>query len=90
MEIRREARRSPSYASVYINDVQLQMTQWDLRLILGTLETLPTPDSPMAVINEIGDVRMSPQLAKKLVGFMAIQLEDYERRFGPIPGDQPT
>jgi hypothetical protein len=36
-------------------------------------------------VNITGDVRMSPQHAKRLVKIMLRQLELYERKFGEIP-----
>ena len=37
-------------------------------------------------IKQLGEVRMSPQLAKKVAMISIEQLNAYEERFGPLPG----
>jgi hypothetical protein len=80
--------KSPDYFSVYANDVQLQTTPWDVRLILGVITTLPTEETSEITVMQIGDLRMSPQLAKKMTILIFQQLKVYEARFGEIPVTQ--
>ena len=70
------------YFSIYANDVRLQTGVWDVRIKLGEIDG----DSPdKLTIKVFGEVRMSPQLAKRLTILLASQLKTYEEKFGPIP-----
>jgi len=82
---RRESVKSPAFFSVYANDVQVQLTPWDMRFILGALENPPTLDDPVVRINQLGELRISLQLAKALSKIMLDQINAYEERFGPVP-----
>ncbi len=54
-------------------------------MILGEIGSAPgTP--PVVSVEEFGQIRMSPQLAKKLTMILAQQLQTYEEKFGVIPG----
>ncbi|PYR93581.1 MAG: hypothetical protein DMF84_09270 [Acidobacteria bacterium] len=77
-----------NYMSVYANDIQLQTTPWDVRLILGRIIDLPTANDPSATIRQLAEVHMSPQMAKKLTLLLIGQLQIYEKQMGQIP--QPT
>ena len=79
----REVVRSPEFVSIYSNDVQVWTSPWDLRLILGELSDQPTPGT--VIVNQLAELRMSPQLAKKLTMIMIQQLKAYEADFGEIP-----
>ena len=81
----REETRSPAFFSAYANDVQVQTTPWDMRVIFGELAITATPELPRVVVNSLGEVRMSPSLAKKVAVIMMQQLRIYEERFGAIP-----
>jgi len=85
-DVKREEIRSAAFFSAYANDVQIQTTPWDLRLLFGEF-TLPTsPEAPpVLMVNLLGEVRMSPSLAKKVTVIMLQQIKTYEERFGPIP-----
>jgi hypothetical protein len=83
--VNRQAVMSPTFATIYANDVQVQTTPWDVRLIFGEIFQAPTKDEPTAVIKQVGELRMSPQLTKKVVQILRQQLDVYERRFGQIP-----
>ena len=83
--INRSVEKSPSFASLYANDVQVQVTPWDVRLILGEIASVPTPEDQTVVVREVGELRLSPQLAKRLALILIEQLRHYEDRFGPIP-----
>lgn len=86
MAISRKASRSPNFFSVYTNDIQVQSSSWDVRLILGESgDTDLSGDLPVSNINEICEVRMSPQLAKRLTLILGQQLRIYEEAFGEIP-----
>jgi hypothetical protein len=81
----RRTETSPSFASLYANDVQVQTSPWDLRLIFGEIANIPTKDDQAVTIKQVGEVRLSPQLAKKLTIILIEQLQGYEKRFGMIP-----
>ena len=83
--INREMTDDPQYVSLYANDVQVQLTPWDIRLILGQIASVPTEEKPTITIRQIGEVRLSPQLAKRLTMIMIGQLKHYEKTVGPIP-----
>ena len=74
---------SPTFLSLYVNDVNVMMTPWDFRLRVGLLESVNVQTSE-ALITVLADVRMSPPHLKKLVQVLTKQLELYEARVGPI------
>lgn len=80
----REHTRSPSFVSLYVNDVQLQTTPWDVRLTLGQIENVDVAEN-RAYITVLADVRLSPQHAKKLGEVLNGQIKNYEQNFGTIP-----
>jgi Protein of unknown function (DUF3467) len=85
----RQITKSPDFVSIYANDVRVQTGPWDMLLILSEIShTTPgTPDeAPVLTIKQLGELRISPQLAKKLTAIMIEQLNGYEERFGAIPG----
>lgn len=68
--------------------MQLFVSQWDMRIILGELgDPEGTLDSPRLNIKQIGEVRMSVQIAKRLAIMLMENLQIYETTFGPIPLD---
>ena len=79
----REIVRSPGFVSIYSNDVQVQTSPWDLRLIFSELTDHPSPES--ITVNQLAELRVSPQLAKKLTMVMVQLLTEYEEEFGKIP-----
>ena len=81
----RKTERAADFKSIYANDIQLQTTQWDVRLILGVIDDLPTEEQPFVKVNQMGELRISPQMARQLLVILATQLRDYEARFGPVP-----
>ncbi len=83
--INRNVVRSPNYVSIYTNDVQVQTTPWDIRLMLGEIQGIVTGDKPSVTVMQIADLRMSPQLTKKLTMILIQQLKTYEEQMGPIP-----
>jgi len=83
---RRETTKSPDFVSIYANDIQLQTSSWDLRMILGEVGDVSEGDPAVAQIKLIGELRMSPQLAKRLALILIEQLKRYEQQFGEIPG----
>lgn len=85
--VNRQVERAPTFVSVYANDVQLQTSPWDLRLTFGMMHVGSRPDGsePTAHVLEVADVRLSPQLAKRVATIMGQQLDAYESRFGSIP-----
>ena len=83
--VRREIVRSEAFVSIYVNDVQVQTFPWDLRLLLGQIDDPATRDAPVVTIKQLGELRMSPQLAKRLTVILMEQLAAYEKHFGTIP-----
>jgi hypothetical protein len=84
--VNRIVEKAPSFVSVYANDVQLQTTPWDVRLTFGAMRVDPLPDGkPLATVTEVAEVRLSPQLAKRVMFILFQQIKAYETRFGPIP-----
>ena len=83
--VNREMVVSPTFVSLYANDAQIQTSPWDVKLTFGEMSVQPTTEKPTAIIKQVGEVRMSPQLAKQLVKVMVEQLTVYETRFGAIP-----
>lgn len=80
--------KAANFFSVYANDLQVFTSPWDLRLVLGEMGDQGIASSGAVVMNisQLGEVRMSPQIAKKLIGLLADQLKAYETSFGQIPG----
>ena len=85
LEIKREATRSPDFFSVYTNDIQVQTSPWDMRIILGDVAKPAAANDLMVRINQLGEVRISLQLAKRLTSILIGQIQTYEERFGSIP-----
>ncbi len=75
--------RSPTFVSLYTNDVQVMTSPWDLRMILGELGDPVFPTSVQVL--QLGEIRMSPQIAKKLTMILIDQLRKYEQFYGVIP-----
>jgi hypothetical protein len=83
--IKRELVTDSGFVSLYANDTQIQLTPWDFRLIFGQIANVPTPENPTIQVRQIGEVRMSPQHAKKITLILIGQLKHYEETIGPIP-----
>lgn len=83
--VNRQTVMSSTFSSIYANDVQVQTTPWDVRLILGEIFQAPTEAEPTAVVRQLGELRVSPQLAKKLIVILLQQLAIYEKAYGAIP-----
>ena len=83
--IDREVVASPTFVTLYTNDTQVQVTPWDVRLIFGEISSGPTDKLPTIEIKQTGEVRMSPQHAKRIMMILLQQLTNYEERFGAIP-----
>lgn len=86
---RREQVKAQDYFSVYVNDVQVQTSTWDLRMLLGEMSPVEGEANAMHV-ELLGELRMSPQLAKNLTHILIQQLKTYEEHFGEIPGSKAT
>ena len=69
-------------ASIYSNAVNVAISLYDFRLILG--ERQGASGDP-AQIKSVAKVFLSPPHAKALARLLARQVERYERQFGPIP-----
>jgi len=84
--VKRIQTKDPSHFNIYVNDVQVQTSTWDVRLLLGEITDIVTEkDNSTLMVNQLGDLRMSPQLAKRLTIILIEQLKRYEATFGQIP-----
>jgi hypothetical protein len=81
-ELKRENTKSPDFFSIYANDVQVQTSPWDMRFVLG--ESAQLTEAVISV-KQLGELRISPQLAKRLVIIILDQIKAYEATFGEIP-----
>lgn len=82
--VNRRVEPSEGYVTMYANDAQIQMTPWDFRLIFGQISSVPSEEDPALLVRLIGDVRLSPQLTKKVALILIAQLKHYEATIGPI------
>jgi hypothetical protein len=71
--------------SLYVNDTQVQITPWDIRLMFGEISSVPTPANPAIVVKQTGEIRMSLTHAKKVAKVLVQQIALYEATIGPIP-----
>ncbi len=83
--IKRVTTFEPTFVSLYSNDTQIQVTPWDVRIIFGEISEGATPEHPEVQIKATGQVRMSPQHAKKVVEILTASLAKYEQTFGQLP-----
>jgi hypothetical protein len=83
--VNRAVTRSPGFVSIYANDIQVQTSPWDLRFVFAEMGDLVATEIVTVHVKEVAELRISPQMAKKLVVIMAEQLKQYEQRFGEIP-----
>jgi hypothetical protein len=81
----RETYPADDFAVLYANDTQVQLSPWDFRLIFGLITDAPTPERLQVRIKLVGEVRMSPQHAKRVTKILTQQLKRYEDTFGAIP-----
>jgi hypothetical protein len=83
----RRVTKSPNFFSAYTNDMQVTTGPWDVRISIGEVEDVQLiADKPIMTVNQLGEVRMSVQIAKRLILMLADQLRSYETTFGQIPG----
>jgi hypothetical protein len=82
--VNREAAPSANFVSLYVNYTQVQVTPWDVRFMLGVIDGVPSPENPTVLIKQIGEIRMSPQHAKKVAQVLVNQIANYEKNIGPI------
>jgi Protein of unknown function (DUF3467) len=85
LNMKREVTRSPGFVSIYANDIQIHTSPWDVRLVLGEMGDIVAAENPAYSVKEIGELRISPQLAKKLMMLLGQQIQTYESIFGEIP-----
>lgn len=83
--VNRKTTRSQAFLSFYANDVQIQTTPWDMRFTFGEISVSVGDEVPSANVLELGEVRVSLQLAKRVLAIMSQQIDAYEARFGTIP-----
>ncbi len=83
--VNRQVTAAQNFVSLYTNDTQVQLSPWDVRLIFGVIVEPPASERPSIQITSVGEVRMSPQHAKKVALILLKQLQHYEETIGPIP-----
>lgn len=83
--IERETITPEGFVSYYANDTQLQITPWDVRFVFGVIEEPPNAERKTIKVKSLGEVRMSPQHAKRVAMILVQQLKAYEEGIGPIP-----
>jgi hypothetical protein len=81
----REPADPNTYVALYVNDIQVTITPWDFQFALGLVTETPTVEKQTLTIKKIGDLRISPQLAKRLLPVLHAQVQNYETSIGPIP-----
>jgi hypothetical protein len=74
--------RSEEFRFVYANSATVSETFWDITLIFG--EVIPSPGQNTAVVEDRVGVTMSWEHAKALCEVFKRQVDDYERKFGPL------
>ncbi|MEO8097808.1 MAG: DUF3467 domain-containing protein [Acidobacteriota bacterium] len=79
----REEYKAEGYFSIYANDLQVQTSIWDMRIKLGEVDA--DQSRGKLRVKSFGEVRISPQLAKKLTMILILQLKGYEEKHGQIP-----
>jgi hypothetical protein len=78
-----ESFRSERFVSVYSNSMNLEVTPWDFKLIVGVLLKGQKPNEPPKIENLV-EVVMSPQHAKALLSILASNVQAYEKQVGEI------
>ncbi|MFN8641878.1 MAG: DUF3467 domain-containing protein [Candidatus Binatia bacterium] len=83
--VQREPIQSEEFVSLYVNDTQVQVSPWDIRFIFGLIDDPPSSERPTVRIKMLGEVRMSPQHAKRVAAILQQQIKLYEDSVGAIP-----
>jgi hypothetical protein len=83
---RRETTKASDFFSVYTNDARVFTTAWDIRITFGEIADISDRGPKVASIKELGEIRMSLPLAKKLARILADQISAYEEHLGEIAG----
>jgi hypothetical protein len=74
-------RRSPTFVSIYANNVNFVTTPWDFELLFG--QTVPEDPSNIHIAVQ-AMVTVSPQMAKALATSLIQNVRAYEQQFGEI------
>ncbi len=77
--------RAPTCVSLYANDVRVEVTPWDARLIWGEISQEGSGADRTVLVRQVAEVRLSPPMLKKLAEVLRQQVALYEQRLGPIP-----
>lgn len=81
--VERNVIKSPTFTDYYANDTQIQTSPWDVRLMFGLIMEVD-PVQSRAVVQQVADVRISLQHAKKLAAILTQQLQQHEAKIGYI------
>jgi|SRR5579864_482048 len=79
----RRVARGDGFVSIYTNDIQVQTSPWDMRLVLSELGD---SDDVSVNVKQLAEIRLSIEIAKRLTLMLAEQLNLFEATFGQIPG----
>jgi uncharacterized protein DUF3467 len=85
-------KNADTFVSVYSNNLQMEVSPWDFKLIFGEIEKGEAdPTGQRLVKLHVEDkvrVSMSPQHAKAVLKVLQENVALYEKQIGPIP-NQP-
>jgi hypothetical protein len=74
---------SDKFVSIYINNVTMEVTPWDFKLICGAILQADAGGKVLKIENR-AEVIMSPQHAKALLGVLNTNVLEYEKQVGEI------
>lgn len=80
----REVRTATSFASYYSNDTIMETGPWDVRFRFGHVVENDKANARI-IVEQLAEVHVSPQHAKRLHQILTEHLRQYEEMFGPIP-----
>jgi hypothetical protein len=79
---RREFRKSPDFASLYVNSTTFGHTKFDFQIVFGRTDV--SRDKNSEYTEELAVVAMTPEYAKALFLDFGKVLENYEKEYGEI------
>jgi CMP-2-keto-3-deoxyoctulosonic acid synthetase len=77
-----ERRQSPDHVGLYANSAQVTGSYFDIQVSFG--EILEATEQALITEDRV-TIKMSPQLAKRLLRILADNIRKYEEKFGEIP-----
>lgn len=80
-ELQVERSAGPNFQSLYINNVQMNVSFFDVKLLMG--EVTAASEEGVKVTDKVA-IMMSPEHAASLHSLLGSQLDLYRKSFGPI------